>query len=140
MIGWCAAGGMPTDLSILEVALFFFIWQIPHFWLLLHLYGGEYEGAGLPSPTGLLTRVQFRRITFAWVLPTAACGFMLAGTFGLGMPWNLMVLAGSTWIVYEALKYRKREPTRASGASLFHRLNLYALSMMLILMASALAS
>ncbi len=36
MIGWGAAGGNLTSEVILLVATFFFIGQIPHFWLLLY--------------------------------------------------------------------------------------------------------
>ena len=34
-IGWAAAGGSLLDPQIIIIAFFFFIWQIPHFWLLL---------------------------------------------------------------------------------------------------------
>jgi protoheme IX farnesyltransferase len=138
VIGWCAAGGEPLDPKILQVGLFFIIWQIPHFWLLLHLFGTEYTGADLPSPTAMLSRDQFRRITFAWVFPTAASGLVLMTTFQLHMPWNLLVLAGSIWVTLQAFGYLKRPPSRATARSLFNRLNLYALCMMLLLMASAL--
>lgn len=137
VIGWCAAGGEPLDPKILQVGLFFIIWQIPHFWLLLHLFGAEYTGADLPSPTAMLTREQFRRVTFAWVFPTAASGMVLMTTFQLHMPWNLLVLAGSIWVTLQAFGYLKRPPSMATARSLFNRLNLYALCMMLILMASA---
>ena len=140
VIGWVAAGGKLSDPLILQVGLFFFIWQVPHFWLLLHLFGSEYSAAGLPSPTSMVTKEQFRRMTFAWILPTAACGMVLAVTFQLKLPWNLIVFAGSIWIVLQAATYVRREPTPASGRWLFNRLNLYALSMMLILMAAALTA
>lgn len=138
MIGWCAAGGTVFDPLILQVALFFFIWQIPHFWLLLHLYGTQYEEAGLPSPTGLFTMRQFQRMVFAWIIPTAACGIVTAVSFRVGLPWNLLVLIGSIWIVLLSLGYLRMTPDAVSGRWLFNRLNLYALSMMLFLMLNAL--
>ena len=140
LIGWCAAGGMPTDGLILQVGLFFVIWQIPHFWLLLHLYGAQYAEAGLPSPTSLLTKEQLRRMIFAWIMPTAAAGVVLAVSFKLQVPWNLLVLIGSIWITFQALVYLRRTPTPESGRWLFNRLNLYALLMMVLLMGAALAS
>lgn len=51
MIGYAAAGGNPFDAQILVVALFFFIWQIPHFWLLLLIHNKDYEKAGFPTLT-----------------------------------------------------------------------------------------
>ena len=53
-IGYVAAGGDLHDPELLLVAMFFFIWQIPHFWLLMLIMGDEYEAAGLPSLTQTL--------------------------------------------------------------------------------------
>ncbi|MEJ2720609.1 MAG: protoheme IX farnesyltransferase, partial [bacterium] len=47
VLGWVAGGGSPADPRILAVAVFFFMWQIPHFWLLLlSTAGDDYEKAG----------------------------------------------------------------------------------------------
>ena len=132
--------GEVFDPLILQVALFFFIWQIPHFWLLLHLYGEQYEEAGLPSPTGILSMAQFQRMVFAWILPTALCGLVTAAAFRVQVPWNLLMLAGSIWVVLQAVGYLRMTPDATSGRWLFHRLNLYALSMMILLMVSALTA
>jgi hypothetical protein len=32
VIGWVSAGGSLPDTQIVEIVLFFFSWQIPHFW------------------------------------------------------------------------------------------------------------
>jgi len=63
VIGWAAAGGVYDDPTILEVALFFFMWQIPHFWLLLLMFAEDYERAGLPSLTRVFSRDQIARVT-----------------------------------------------------------------------------
>jgi len=67
VIGWTAAGGYLYDPKILAVALFFFIWQIPHFWLLLMIYGKDYEKAGFPTLTKIFNNRQLSRITFIWI-------------------------------------------------------------------------
>ena len=139
LIGWCAAGGALLDPRILQVGLFFFIWQIPHFWLLLHLYGAEYEAAGLRSATGVVSPRQLRAMVFAWIMPTAGAAIVCAIILQVQQPWSFLVLAGSVWIVLQSFAYLRREPTPASGRWLFNRLNLYALAMMVLLMASALA-
>ena len=46
--GWASAGGSLQDFNIYLIAFYFFIWQIPHFWLLLLLYGKDYQSAGFP--------------------------------------------------------------------------------------------
>jgi len=48
LIGWCLAGGNPTDFRIITLAGLFFIWQIPHFWLLQKRYADDYRRAGIP--------------------------------------------------------------------------------------------
>lgn len=48
LIGWCLAGGVPTDFRIITLAGMFFIWQIPHFWLLQVRHADDYRRAGIP--------------------------------------------------------------------------------------------
>jgi len=76
-IGWTAAGGSAGDLRLLALAFFFFIWQVPHFWLLLFKYGEEYAEAGFPSITRLFSTTQLGRLTFVWMLATAAASLLL---------------------------------------------------------------
>ena len=58
LIGYTAAGGLPTDPLILLVAAFLFIWQVPHFWLLLLMWGDQYGQAGMPTLTRVFSRMQ----------------------------------------------------------------------------------
>jgi heme o synthase len=48
LIGWCLAGGALTDFRIITLAGLFFIWQIPHFWLLQERHAADYRRAGIP--------------------------------------------------------------------------------------------
>lgn len=48
VIGWCLAGGDPTDFRIITLAGLFFIWQVPHFWLLQKRHVEDYRRAGIP--------------------------------------------------------------------------------------------
>jgi len=67
LIGYAAAGGAITDTGILLFALFIFLWQLPHFWLLLIRYGREYENAGIKTVYGTLNPEQISRLTFLWI-------------------------------------------------------------------------
>lgn len=71
-VGWVAAGGNLFDPVILVIAAFFFIWQIPHFWLLLLIYNDEYDEAGYPTLTKLFSREQLSRLTFLWIIAAIA--------------------------------------------------------------------
>jgi heme o synthase len=76
-VGWVAAGGELSDPNILITAFFFFMWQIPHFWLLTLMHGKDYEQAGFPSISGRYSEIQLKRITFIWTLATAVSGFFI---------------------------------------------------------------
>jgi len=71
VIGWVAAGGAVTDPKILFIAFFIFMWQIPHFWLLLMMHGKDYQDAGFYSITSHLTPAVMQRIILVWVLATS---------------------------------------------------------------------
>ncbi len=77
-IGWLTAGGHIADPSIFWVAVFFFIGQIPHFWLLLLMFGNEYRLAGYPSLNDIFSENQIKRLTFTWILATIASAMLIA--------------------------------------------------------------
>ncbi len=77
MIGWVGAGGPIFDPQIIVIAFFFFIWQIPHFWLLLLVLDKDYRQAGFPTLTQVFSREQLSRITFVWIIATAVTGLMI---------------------------------------------------------------
>ncbi|TAL66931.1 MAG: protoheme IX farnesyltransferase [Bacteroidetes bacterium] len=82
LIGWVAAGGGAWDKSIIFIEFLFFIGQVPHFWLLISRYGEEYENAGIPSITALLSRSQINRLTFMWVVVSIIAALFLCN-FGI---------------------------------------------------------
>jgi len=48
LIGWSLAGGDPTDFRIITLSGLYFLWQIPHFWLLQKRHADDYRRAGIP--------------------------------------------------------------------------------------------
>lgn len=77
VIGWTAAGGELFQPQIFMIAFFFFIWQIPHFWLLLLVLDEDYKKAGMPTLTNLFSKDQLARITFIWIMATAISSLLL---------------------------------------------------------------
>lgn len=77
VIGWTAAGGELLNPQIVMIAFFFFIWQIPHFWLLLLVFDEDYKRAGLPTLTEIFSKEQLVRITFIWIVSTAISSLLL---------------------------------------------------------------
>jgi len=77
VVGWSAAGGYLVDPAIHLVAFFFFIWQIPHFWLLLLFYSRDYEAGGLPSLFDRFDRRQVVKLTFMWIAALCVAALLL---------------------------------------------------------------
>ena len=48
VIGWCLAGGHPSDYRIILLAGLLYLWQIPHFWFLQRRHAADYRTAGIP--------------------------------------------------------------------------------------------
>ncbi len=77
VVGWVSAGGSIFDPQILIISFFFFIWQIPHFWLLLLVFNEDYIKAGFPTLTKIFTKKQLARITFIWIIATVEAGILI---------------------------------------------------------------
>jgi protoheme IX farnesyltransferase len=127
VLGWVAGGGDATDPRILAVAFFFFVWQVPHFWLLLLFSGGtDYERAGLPSLTRLFTMDQIARITFVWILATAvAC--LVIPLFGIvSNPWiNAGLVGAGAWLVWQVRGVLRRREGMPEYRAAFKHINIY---------------
>ncbi len=77
VVGWVAGGGNILDPQIILISFFFFIWQIPHFWLLLMVLDKDYQKAGFPTLTQIFSQHQLGRITFMWIIATGVTGLLL---------------------------------------------------------------
>ncbi len=80
LIGWCVAGGNPTDYRAVLLAGLLYIWQVPHFWLLQRRHEDDYRRAGIPlfGKEGLNLAVFFR----LWIIALIA-GSALLPAFGI---------------------------------------------------------
>lgn len=70
-MGWTAAGGYVFDRAAVFIAFFIFIWQIPHFWLLMLKYAKEYEAAGFPTVNQSFSPENLKRIILSWIVATS---------------------------------------------------------------------
>jgi protoheme IX farnesyltransferase len=144
VVGFLAAGGDAGNPMIRLVAAFFFLWQIPHFWLLMILWGDQVEAAGLPAPGRALGGAALRRVTFLWMLASAAGGVALAALARgrLGVPASAALVALSAWsaaAAFPVLRPPAEGPPGAPFRSAFVRINLYALLAMSALVLDAIA-
>ena len=82
-IGWLAAGHSLMEIEFYALGLFYFIWQIPHFWLLVMLHYGGYGNAGYPTAMKFFGKNSLQRMTFVWVLFTIQSGIYMTIIFNI---------------------------------------------------------
>jgi protoheme IX farnesyltransferase len=127
-IGWTAAGGSVADPSVLVLAFVFFIWQVPHFWLLVGLHAEGYEEAGFPTLVGLFGRLRLSRLTFTWTCGTAAaCGLLPLFRVLLSWPAEIMLGLGTLWLILGSLPLLRPSQDAALYRRVFMNINLFAL-------------
>lgn len=80
-IGWLVAGNSLMELEFIALALYFFIWQVPHFWLLVMLFHGDYKDGGYPTAMRLFGQASLQRLTFVWLMLTIQAGAFLVWAF-----------------------------------------------------------
>ena len=102
LIGWCLAGGDPTDFRIITLGGMFFIWQIPHFWLLQERHADDYRRAGIQL-------IAIRPGLFGlWFMALTATALMLPAFGVIGQPaayWYGVIL---TLLLIMAMFRRER--------------------------------
>lgn len=134
VLGWVSGGGHLLDPQILAIALFFFIWQIPHFWLLLLDFGKDYEKAGFPSLTRIFNPGQLRRILFSWVFATGVSCVILP-LFGIVESYYIQTgfFLAAIWLVWKAFKLLRNHQSEFSLRLTFNSINAYVLLVMFLL-------
>jgi heme o synthase len=105
VIGWTAGGGALFHPHIIFIAIFMFSWQLPHFWLLLIVYGQEYEKAGFSSISKFFTQDQIKYLVFIWTLITSAFIFLFP-FFRFHLSPILIILLALVNILFIFLFYR----------------------------------
>ncbi len=126
-LGWVAGGGEIFDPRIGGVALFFFIWQIPHFWILLLVASKDYENAGLPSITRIFSTEQIKGIIFIWLLSTGVSSLIFP-LFGFlnSFIFYMLLTAAVFWLFWSATIFLRSHDDKDSVRATFIKLNIFA--------------
>ncbi len=134
MLGWVTAGGSMLDPRIWGVCLFFFIWQIPHFWLHLLHFSKDYEKTELPSITKIFSPLQIKRIVSVWLLWTGVSSLIipLFGFFNCLFA-RLSLMAVTCWLFWNVAVFLRSYKQTMNQRSVFANLNIYALIVILLL-------
>jgi len=134
LVGWVAGGGSLIDPRATIIAFFFFIWQVPHFWLLMLKYGKEYEKAGYPSLTSIYSSKQIKYTTYIWTLATAVTALMLP-VFGIinSLVFSLGTLGVSLWLVIRFTALLKQNDDSFNPGFYFMKINYFVLFIIIFL-------
>ncbi len=90
IIGWSASGLVMLP-AIIYFSVFMFLWQIPHFWILLIKYRQDYKNANIKSIAESVEPERLKIILFIWIFATSLLAFTFP-YFGIITSLNSIVL------------------------------------------------
>ena len=133
IVGWVAGGGYLFDPQIILISFFFFIWQIPHFWLLLMILDKDYQKAGFPTLTQIFNQQQLGRITFIWIIATGVTGLLIP-LFQISHNGfiNYSLLIAALLLAYKSINLLQQTQETVAFRFAFRSINYFALFVVLI--------
>jgi len=133
IVGWVAGGGYLFDPQIILISFFFFIWQIPHFWLLLMVLDKDYQKAGFPTLTQIFNQQQLGRITFIWIIATGVTGLLIP-LFQISQNEfiNLSLFIAALWLAFKSINLLQQTQETSAFKFAFRSINYFALFVVII--------
>lgn len=133
LIGWSASEGNIESTAAISLAVFFFIGQIPHFWLIILSIGKQYEEAGYPSLSSVLSKRQIGGLTLVWIVATGIMALFLPLHETIKtqvMSWVLVLAV--VWLFYGFFRMARPSLENINARKGFLKLNLFFLMVMVI--------
>lgn len=121
LTGWVGAGGNVADPTILAVTTIFFLWQVPHFWLLHEKHRDDYQRAGFATLESRLPSGMYKPLLCLWVAAYfVGLGCLIvadgAGAVNWLLPPVLLLMGGGALIA--VIREHRRGAAAAVYASL----------------------
>jgi protoheme IX farnesyltransferase len=133
-IGWLVAGHTLFELEFIALAVYYFIWQVPHFWLLVMLFHGDYKDGGYPTAMRLFGEGTLQRLTFVWLMLTIQAGVYLVYTFNVYSNITIALsIALGVWAFLTSMKLLKKEFQLTDARSIFWKINAAFLGIIILL-------
>jgi protoheme IX farnesyltransferase len=139
LIGFTAAGDKMLSPEILLFASFMFLWQLPHFWLIIMKYRDDYYRAGFKTFSSKMTEKNIRNLIFLWVFVSTVFLILVMreGVFFNRLLLALLIPLNAGFIVYfYHLLYRNTGLVSANKAA-FMLVNSFGLVIMLMFIINA---
>ncbi len=121
LTGWVGAGGSVFDPAILAVTGIFYLWQVPHFWLLHERHRDDYFRAGFATLDTRLPHRLYKPLLVLWVSAYFLGLGWLAFVSGPGaLAWMLppVILLVGAWAIHAVVIDFRRGATAAIYGSL----------------------
>jgi len=132
-IGWLVAGHTLMELEFIALALYFFIWQVPHFWLLVMLFHGDYKDGGYPTAMRLFGQASLQRLTFVWLIFTIQAGIFLVWVFEPYIITMLLSIGVGIWAFISSFELLKESFELKNARSVFWKINAAFLGIIILL-------
>lgn len=133
-IGWLSAGHTLIEPEFLALALLFFFWQVPHFWLLMAKHEQEYRVAGFPTAVEVFGLLGFRRVLFVWWMLTIVCGVYATIVFSIDSMYVLaLLLVLNLYTVFSGVQILFETLSASKARVLFHKINFFLLATVILL-------
>ena len=123
-VGWLTAGHSLIEIEFYALAIFYFVWQVPHFWLLAMLHDDSYKSAGYPTPMNLFGRNSLQRLTFFWLILTMFSGLYLVNAFNpQSLSINILLLLNFVFALFSSFALLKKSFEIKETKILFMKIN-----------------
>ncbi len=133
-IGWLVAGRSLFDIEFISVAVYYFIWQVPHFWLLVMLFHGDYKDGGYPTAMRLFGEGTLQRLTFVWLVLTIQAGIFMVYTFYVYSYITIALAAAlGVWAFVTSMQLLKKEFKLTDARAIFWKINAAFLGIIILL-------
>jgi protoheme IX farnesyltransferase len=132
-IGWLVAGNSLLELEFIALGFYFFIWQVPHFWLLVMLHHGDYRNAGYPTVMRIFGQGSLQRLTFIWLIFTIQSGIFLVSVFDPYMTSVILSILTALFTLYASFELLKKDFELSNARSVFWKINAAFLAIIIIL-------
>jgi len=132
-IGWLVAGHTLIELEFIAIALYFFIWQVPHFWLLVMLFHGDYKDGGYPTAMRLFGQASLQRLTFVWLIFTIQAGIFLVWVYQPNLTTTILSAIVGIWAFVSAFELLKDDFQLQNARAVFWRINAAFLGIIILL-------
>lgn len=132
-IGWLAAGHSLMEPEFFALGLFYFIWQVPHFWLLVMLFYVDYKDGGYPTAIRLFGRMSLQRLTFVWLVLTIQAGYYMVTMFATqSMTISILLIVTAVLGFLSSLQLLQKKFELKDARKVFYQINLAFLATVIL--------